>query len=117
MPDLLFFLLFGHFVGDFALQSDKMAATKGESRRVLTWHVSIYTLCIAGSLWIGLFLKGSEIFLTLTTLIVIVALWGIHWLQDFIKMTRYNGDKQAFFVDQALHLLQLYLIRIFIYHV
>lgn len=117
MPDLLFFLVFGHIAGDFALQSDQMAATKGDSKSVLAWHVSIYTLCIAASLWIGLFLNGLDSFFTLTTLAVMVSLWIVHWLQDLTKVRRFNGTKQAFFVDQTIHLLQLYLIRILIYHV
>jgi len=79
MPDLLFFLLLGHIAGDFALQSDRMAATKGYSKIVLTWHASIYMLCVAISLWIGLYLNGPDSFFTLTTLAVLAALWIVHW--------------------------------------
>ena len=116
MPDLLFLLLMGHILGDFALQSDHMARHKGESVSVLSRHVTVYCLCIAASLWVGLYLNGSERFFTLTTLIVMIILWLEHWLQDHVKVTRFNGSKQSFFMDQALHLLVLYLIRIFIYH-
>jgi len=116
MPDLLFLLLMGHILGDFALQSDHMARHKGESKTVLSWHVTIYSLCIAASLWVGLYLHGSERFFSLATLVVMAVLWIVHWCQDYLKVTRFNGSKQSFFVDQALHLLMLYLIRIFVYY-
>ncbi len=117
MPDLLFFLLLGHIVGDFALQSDRMAATKGDSKAVLAWHVTVYTVCIALSLWLGLYFNGQSNFFSLMTPVVLASLWVVHWLQDLTKVSHFNGTKQAFFVDQAIHLLQLYVIRIFIYHV
>ena len=41
MVDLLFYLLLGHFFGDFALQTDRVAAEKQGSIKVLTYHVHI----------------------------------------------------------------------------
>ncbi|MBN4076630.1 DUF3307 domain-containing protein [Gemmatimonas aurantiaca] len=115
MLDLLWFLLLGHYLGDFALQSDAMARTKGSSKRTLTEHVTIYTLCIAASLGIGLQLSGSDAFVSSITLIVLLVLFAEHWIQDLIKETKFNGSKQAFFVDQGLHVAILFLMRIFVF--
>lgn len=58
-------LLFAHFVGDFLLQSDEMAAGKSKSRRVLTLHCFLYSLC---------FLPWGWRFACLT--------FVLHWLTD-----------------------------------
>jgi hypothetical protein len=51
----------------------------------------------------------------LTTLQVLVAIGVIHWVQDLIKARKYNGSKQAFYVDQAIHVSILVIIRIYVY--
>lgn len=112
MPDTLFLLLLGHFVGDYALQSDRMAQTKGQSTVTLSLHVMIYTITVAFFWWLGKTLNESGEFFTWITLIVLVALYAIHWLQDLLKSRWLNGSKQGYYVDQALHLVVLYLIRI-----
>jgi len=117
MVDLLFFLILGHFFGDFALQSDRVAAEKQKSQKVLTYHVAIYTLIIAISLFAGLYLNGSDAFLSRATIVVLLVVFGAHWVQDYLKAFRFNGTKQAFYFDQGIHLLVLFIIRIFVYDV
>ncbi|MEW5994806.1 MAG: DUF3307 domain-containing protein [Candidatus Zixiibacteriota bacterium] len=112
MVDTLFFLLLGHFLGDFAFQSDQVAEGKRTSRLVLTRHVFIYTLTIAAALALGLHLNGSEAFFSVLTIAVLAILFVQHWTQDFLKSHRFNGTRQAFYVDQGLHLLVLFLIRV-----
>jgi len=116
MPDLLFFLLLGHFLGDFALQSDLVAQQKPHSRLMLTYHVAYYTLIITLSLIVGLLVNNQEGFFTGMTVAVLIFVFVTHWLQDLIKGLKFNGTKQAFFVDQALHILVLFAIRILYYH-
>jgi hypothetical protein len=113
MPDILFFLLLGHVFGDYALQTDYMAKTKGTSKKVLSLHVLVYTLTIGAFWWIGKLLAKSPDFPASIDILVLVALYVQHWLQDYIKTTKANGSKQSFFVDQALHIAALYIIRIF----
>jgi hypothetical protein len=113
MPDILFFLLLGHVFGDYALQTDYMATMKSTSKRVLSLHVLIYTLTIAAFWWVGKLLAKSPDFPASIDLVVLVALYIQHWLQDYVKTTKSNGGKQSFFIDQALHMTALYLIRIF----
>lgn len=118
MPDLLFFLLLGHFLGDFALQTGRMAKLKPTSFRILTEHVTIYTTTLAGSLFVGLTLNGhGHLFATWTTLMVMLFVFAGHLIQDRIKGARFSTVTQAFFIDQALHIIILYLMRIWIYNV
>ena len=112
MPDILFFLLLGHIFGDYALQTDHMAKEKGNSWKVLSLHVLVYTLTITAFWWLGKKLSGDHEFPNLTQTLVIFGLYIQHWLQDFVKTTKGNGGKQGFFIDQALHLTALYIIRI-----
>ena len=116
MVDLLFFLLIGHFLGDFALQSDRVAARKQQSKKVLTYHVALYTLVIALSIFVGLLLNGSTAFFELTTLAVLAVVFVAHWIQDYLKAFKFNGTKQAFYFDQAVHVLILFAIRILAYN-
>lgn len=112
MPDTLFFLLLGHVFGDFALQTDRMAKEKAANRRVLSSHVLVYVLTIGAFWWLGEFLNHRSGFPNWVTAIVLAVLYLQHWLQDSIKATKFNGSKQALFIDQAVHLSVLYIIRL-----
>jgi len=118
MLDLMFFLLLGHFLGDFAFQTGRMAKYKPTSLIVLTTHVAVYTVTLAGLLLIGLYFNDQlSKFFSLTTLAVLVAVFVEHWFQDWIKGTRCQSIKQVFFLDQALHIVVLFLMRLLVYHV
>lgn len=116
MPDLLLFLLLGHFLGDFALQTDRMAQQKPTCVKTLTVHVVIYTFTVAVFLFFGLYTSGSQMFLSATTAVVLVLLFIEHWIQDYIKGHKFNGGNQAFYFDQGLHILVLYAVRLFVYN-
>ena len=116
MLDLLWFLLLGHFLGDFAFQSDQTADTKGSSKLTLTGHVLLYTLCIALFLLIGLTFNGSSAFFSAYTALILIVVFVSHWIQDFIKASKFNRNRQSFYFDQALHVLMLFVIRIYIYN-
>ncbi len=116
MVDLLFYLLLGHFFGDFGLQTDRVAAEKQGSIKVLTYHVTLYTLVVTVFLYAGLLLTGQNTFLSITTVGVLVVIFVAHWIQDYLKAFRFNGTKQAFYLDQAMHVLILFVIRIFVYN-
>ena len=113
MPDLLFFLLLGHFVGDYAFQTDNMAKTKGNSGRSLSLHVLVYTVTIGCFWWLGKSLNGDSRFFGMTACLILGGLYVQHWLQDYYKSAYTNGSKQGHFIDQAIHISVLYLIRIF----
>jgi len=101
--DTLFFLLVGHAVADFALQSDAMAKGKNRNRKIdltkippeqkvmtvwpywLTSHALIHggvVALITGIWWLGLLEAG------------------IHWCIDFAKCENWTGIH----TDQGLHI-------------
>ena len=116
MPDLLFFLLLGHFCGDFALQSDAMAKRKGTSKRMLTLHVSIYTLTIAAAMLAAFVFAGLMVIVQWITLPVLAFIFVTHWVQDYIKGNGSGHSKQSLFADQALHVLVLFAVRLIVYN-
>ncbi|MFQ5607881.1 MAG: DUF3307 domain-containing protein [Candidatus Zixiibacteriota bacterium] len=116
MPDLLLFLLLGHYFGDFALQSDNMARLKPTCVKTLTMHVLIYTLSIAACLYAGLILSGSSAFFTSITGAALAFIFVEHWTQDFIKGRRYGKGNQSFYLDQGLNVLVLFAVRLIAYH-
>ena len=50
------------------------------------------------------------------TVAVIPVVFVAHWIQDYLKAFKFNGTKQAFYVDQAVHVLVLFAIRILAYN-
>ncbi len=93
-----------------------MAKTKRASKSILSAHVLIYTATIAAFLFIALRLNGSDKFFTLATAGFILFLFVEHWLQDFVKTKQPTCTKQAFYLDQALHVIILFAARILIYN-
>lgn len=95
----IFAILILHFIGDFVLQSDRIAKNKSKSVIILTEHVSIYMVVMS----------------------LISPIYGVinavlHFIVDFItsRITAHlwkNGKTHLFFVtigfDQMLHMMQL----------
>ena len=113
--DILFFLLLGHFCGDYALQSDNTADRKKSSVGALSIHVLSYTLCIWVFIVIYSLLYQPGLYLKAATLIFLTALFIEHWAQDYIKGRISNGTRQLHFIDQIIHVAVLYIYRIFIF--
>jgi hypothetical protein len=95
-------LLFAHWVGDYALQTNEMANRKGDSLRWLNIHVIVYSLPILAAALI-LFDWRMALKYTLVNSL-------LHWMIDFTT-TRIAGqvrDKPRLFYpiigfDQFLH--------------
>jgi uncharacterized membrane protein len=113
--DVLFFLILGHFCGDYAFQTDRMAEKKKSSKLALSYHVLIYTLCIWAFLAIYSLLYHPGLYFHTATLIFLTFLLFEHWIQDFLKSRITSCSKQAYYIDQILHIALLYLYRIFIF--
>jgi len=113
--DILFVLILGHLAGDYALQTDYMAAGKGKSLKVLSSHVLVYVLTIWAAFWLYALLYQPGLALKTATLLSLAALFILHWLQDFLKSRLRNCSKQIYYLDQVMHLTVLYIYRIFIY--
>lgn len=102
-------ILLAHWVGDFLLQSNKMAMEKGQDNLWLSLHVLSYSSVI---LAVALLLFGS-LFLAIQWTLINAAL---HWVTDY-NTSRLNArlKKESvhyFFVgigfDQMIHYLCLF---------
>ncbi len=98
-------LLFGHFIGDIALQSSWQADNKGEYWYVMLSHVMIWTACICIALeYIGILTLWKILFLIVG-----------HWISDFIKTRQAKIPENWWMIypDQAWHGVQLFLVWYF----
>ena len=101
-----YYLLLGHLIGDFVLQTDKIAENKGRRWKWNLLHVLVVTFCIL----IFSYSFGSP-------LILVVLLNGIvHFVLDFHKKDimgiLHLSKLQGFLFDQLLHTLLLFLISL-----
>jgi hypothetical protein len=110
--DPLFFFLLGHIIGDYALQTDAMAANKQRIGGLLIFHAAIYSLTIGASACIhDLFYRP---FIFPATLPWLIAIFALHTIQDLIKAKYLSKSRQCYYIDQALHLVALYALRIIV---
>lgn len=113
-----FFMLVGHFIGDFVLQTRHMAKKKSSSNYYLTMHVFVYSLAniILWLIFLPLFGVTYDKFTIMTSLLVIFI---THWLTDYFTSKQTGkyylegeaGEKKFFTMigfDQTLHFLQLF---------
>lgn len=113
--DVLFFLILGHFCGDYAFQTDNIAEKKKASRSALTYHVLIYIISIWAFLAAYSLLYYPGLYIDAATTIFLAFLFCEHWIQDFLKSRVKSCGKQAYYLDQVVHVALLYLYRIFIF--
>ena len=113
--DILFFLILGHFCGDYAFQTDRMAEYKKSSLKILSYHVTVYTICIWVFFLFYSLLYHPGLFYQTVTLIFLGALYIQHWIQDFFKSRSKTCSKQDYYIDQVIHIAVLYFYRIFIH--
>lgn len=116
---LIIWILLLHFIGDFILQTDKMAKGKSKSNLVLAYHVGVLTvvlfvgLCVASL--IGWYTK-QPMSIDLLALFGIYALanGALHFIIDWCTSRATSflwsiGDRHNFFVviglDQFLHMV------------
>ena len=100
MNDLIIFLLAGHLVGDFILQTNTMAEAKS-STKICILHaviVSVFTWLLIGAL------APKEIY------VVIFLVFSTHFLIDIFKRYDKNKSVRVFIIDQIAHVLALIII-------
>ena len=101
----MIWLLFAHYVGDIALQSDWQAKNKGKLWYVMFSHCMIWTACICVALqYLGLFDLWKVAFLLVG-----------HWACDYWKSQKAQTPENWKFIypDQLFHIIQLLIVRIF----
>lgn len=105
-------LLIGHFVGDWVLQSDWMA--QGKKKAFFTWagliHFSVYTVAILVTFWLVDDRNRTGLVYVAAGTIVFVS----HWILDatplvewWLGLYKQTSDFVRIIIDQTLHLLIL----------
>ena len=112
--DSMWFLMLGHFLGDYAFQSDRIAKIKGENLGLLALHVLVYTLTVAAVYYGGLLLSGRGIDSPTWFIFAFLGVFLVHGAQDFCKARLFSNSRQAYYIDQAIHLIQLFIIRLWL---
>ncbi len=108
------YLLFTHFMADFAFQSDFMSKFKYKLPYVMCVHVFIWTFALyAMSSLLGMFIP----------LILWPIMAMIHYVCDFVKCDliekKYKDVidltpvKNLFHIDQAVHIVQIVVLSLF----
>lgn len=110
------FQLLTHWFADFCLQTDEQAKGKATSIKLLTFHVSIYTV-ISSIMWYFLLWDWQK------CVIFAIITFVSHFITDFItsKISKpfwEKGDVHNGFIivgfDQILHYIQLYITYIWL---
>ena len=100
----MIWLIFAHFIGDIALQSDWQAQNKNKYWYVMLCHCMIWTACISVALqYLGLFSMWKVLFLLIG-----------HWISDLIKSSQSNTPENWWMIypDQLWHLIQCGIVYI-----
>lgn len=101
-----FILLFAHLIGDFPLQGEFLANTKGKNAYLLAVHAGIWTGCIATA---GYFIGFDIQVVDLSWLFV------VHAAADYVKAKpigiykKLNPLGKGLFMDQSIHVVQILL--------
>lgn len=106
----MWFLVWAHLLGDYGLQSDWMAEHKRSKMSVLVIHVLIYTATIGVTLAAYAFITNSFDFWRISVIAMLAAVLLVHAAQDYLK-SRYFHSRQAYYIDQVLHISALFVIR------
>ncbi len=99
---LIFKLLFGHAIADFALQSDAMS--KGKNRNKKPEYIpkgQKYIPCWSYWLSSHAFIHGGMVYLATGSLLCGIIETVAHWVIDFIKCENITNPHH----DQFLHIL------------
>lgn len=95
-------LLFAHYIGDIALQTDMLAKNKSSRWYIMFAHCMIWTACICvGLQFLGLYTFWKVLFL----------LFG-HWVCDKWKSSKLQTPETWHFIyyDQIWHIIQLLIV-------
>lgn len=106
--EFLLLLILGHTIGDFYLQTSKIAEKKSSCCFYFIIHCILYTLSTFLCL---LPVKGIQLW------IILLIVSGSHIFIDLIKNYAYNkkiDETLLFLVDQASHLLVIFCVYIYV---
>lgn len=96
-------LIFAHFIGDFALQSDWISLNKGKYWYLMVAHCVIWTACVCVALeYMGILLLWKAVLLCVGH--VACDVWKCNSTKDF--------PTWHFYVDQMFHILQVIIMGV-----
>lgn len=99
-----YYLLLGHLIGDFVLQTDKMAENKGIHVEWNLLHVLVVTLCVS--------VFSYKFGILLLSMVLLNGV--IHFILDFYKnkicKVLHLSELSGFLFDQLIHIIFLYII-------
>lgn len=106
MIKYLLFLMIGHLLGDFYLQSDKTARNKNENFRSVLWHGLEYYIA---------FLLTALPVLSMDMLLAATYAAIIHMLIDMVKYLilkkkKSSKDYVVFVIDQSCHIFSFFVL-------
>jgi membrane-bound acyltransferase YfiQ involved in biofilm formation len=120
---IICYILILHYVGDWLLQTRKIAEGKSSSITILSHHVTLYTLTIFVGIIVPLLLLGASTD-TMHLLTQWIFLNGVlHWITDYFtsKMTKKyytSGNMKKFWhtvgLDQLIHAVTLIMTLMYI---
>lgn len=101
----LIWLIFAHYIGDFALQSEWIAQNKSKYWYILFSHCMIWTAIMSATLQ----------YFDLLAWWKLIFLFTGHWLADGIKGQFYKSSKDYWMIypDQLWHLIQCVVVWYF----
>jgi hypothetical protein len=100
--DILYFLIFLHYLADFPLQGQYLAENKGKNDYLLFAHAFIWSGIISiGLVYFSLFTLTDAFFLLIG-----------HFYIDRWKARLDNSGINELIVDQILHLIQIIIVII-----
>lgn len=106
-PNIITWLLIGHIVGDYLLQTNWQAENKQQSWRALTVHCLIYTLAVyLASLFYG-GISVTSIGLIVFSHMIIDKGSLVRWWVTKVKKATTDSSGLMFMVDQSFHLVVL----------
>jgi hypothetical protein len=120
MADIFLFLLIGHFVFDWLLQTDRQAIFKSKSRSVLLEHCVLYSAGMCMFVAIGTRMLGikspDELLVVLFLFVTHILLddYSFHsWWKRKIKLMPPDRDKDTLWlticIDQIWHIIVLFI--------
>jgi len=98
---VLFWLLVGHAVADFALQSDVMAKGKNKNNKVVPSKGQKYIPCWPYWLSAHALIHAGAVVLATQCLWLGIAEFMVHWVVDFLKCENKYGPH----FDQGCHIV------------
>lgn len=112
----LVLLFLGHVIGDFYLQTSKMAEEKVNSLKYFAIHCVLYALSVTVVLipiWSRSLLPVVIVLLISHLLIDSVKVLLTKWQWSQTDNGRYNKETKLFLIDQLLHAIMIFVVAIY----